>query len=52
MLSSKIMLCAVEGSSGWRVPNRGEMFDSYRRLICYALDNDNWLYDIPHVKKS
>tara|TARA_Y100000385_G_scaffold290410_1_gene363408 strand:- start:2768 stop:4654 length:1887 start_codon:yes stop_codon:yes gene_type:complete len=50
MLSSKIMLCAVEGSSGWRVPNRGEMFDSYRRLICYAIDNDNWLYDIPHVK--
>ncbi len=50
MPDKDIMLWAAEGKVGWNIPDRDTIFDSYARIVQYALNEHNWKIDSPHYK--
>ena len=45
-----IMIWTAEGQVGWNIPDRDTIFDSYARIVQFALQEDNWLVNCTHYK--
>ncbi len=45
-----IMIWTAEGQVGWNIPDRDTIFDSYARIIQYALEERNWLIENTQFK--
>ena len=51
MVNQRMMLWSVYGKVGWRDSNRYLLFQSYLRIVRYCLNDENWIYDMPQIRR-